>query len=430
MATTERSASPLDTTAKSSSPDTTPSFDLVSIGFGAVQLATAIANREARKPLNTLYLERKPSFSWHNASHTARTRMETPFIYDLATLRNPRTSFSYVNYLLEKKRLIEFANSDRLNPLREEFDDYMTWCAEKFNDQVRYGSEVIGVTPEMDDGRAKGWRIAVRDGQGKTYVVRARNIVAPSPSKQKPTVTQPLTTIDFLSGQRIIPMSEYAARREELRGANEPRLNISVIGSGPQTAEVLNDLLSCPRLGNITVATEDESLTPLTVLNEQEPPQPQVCSIWAKPLESKKLSVTGSPELVQAIYMRGYEKHVQTKGEYRLRVFIGRDAGAACSKSDFVIRDTGVSSMSTSGLLESLGNLVLGCQQKSESLEEVQFKRGAVADGCRLWLVSSESEGGRTLAKDVALAAGEIVRKVSSVAQASQAGVVQVQARM
>ncbi|CBX91566.1 hypothetical protein IAQ61_010892 [Plenodomus lingam] len=430
MASTERSSSHLDTTAISASPDATPSYDLVSIGFGAAQLATAIANQETRKPLSTLYLERKPSFSWHTGSHTARTRMEIPFVYDLATLRNPRTSFSYVNYLLEKKRLVEFANSDRLNPLREEFDDYMRWCAEKFKDQVRYGSEVVGVTPEMDNGVAKGWRVAVRDSQGKTYAVRARNIVAPSPSQQKPVASPPLTTIDFLSGQRIIPMNEYPARREELRGANEPRLNISVIGSGPQMAEVLNDILSCPRLGNITVVTEDESLAPLTVLNDQEPAQPQLCSIWAKPTADKKLSVAGASGLVQEIYMRGYEKHVRTKGEYRLRVLIGRDARATCSKSDVIIRDTAVSSMSTGSLLESLDGLILGCHQRSESLEEVQFKRGAVADGCRLWLVSSKSEGGRTLAKDVALAAGEVVRKVSSVAQASQAGVVQVQARM
>ncbi|KAF2853249.1 hypothetical protein T440DRAFT_466228 [Plenodomus tracheiphilus IPT5] len=430
MTTTERSVRPLDTTVKSSSPDTTPTFDLVSIGFGATQLATAIANREARKPLKALYFERKPSFSWHTESNTARTRMETPFVYDLATLRNPRTSFSYVNYLLEKKRLIEFANSDRLNPLREEFDDYMKWCAEQFKGQVRYGSEVISVTPEMENDIAQGWRVAVRDAQGKTYAVRARNIVAPSPSEQKPAIPQPLTTIDFLSGQRIIPMNEYASRREELRGANEPRLNISIIGSGPQTAEVLNDLLSCPRLGNITIVTEDESLSPLTVLNEQEPPQPQLCSIWSKPASDKRLSVTGASELVQGIYMRGYEKHVQTKGEYRLRIVIGKDAGAACSQSNFIIRDTSVSSMSTGGLLQSLDALILGCQQRGESLEEVHFKRGAVADGCGLWLVSSKSEGGRTLAKDVALAAGEIVRKVSSVAEASQTGVVQVQARM
>lgn len=351
-------------------------------------------------------------------------------MYDLATLRNPRTAFSYVNYLLEKKRLIEFANSDRLNPLREEFDDYMRWCAQNFKDQVRYSNEAVSVVPDAEGDQVKGWKVSVRDASGKTYTVQAKNVVAPSPSKQKPVTPQPLTTINFLAGQRIISMDEYSSRRSELRGANEPRLNIAVVGNGPRTAEVLNDLLSCSRLGNITVVTEDESLAPLTVLNEQEPPQPQLCSIWAKHSKGKKVSVTAAPELVQAIYMRGYEKHVQTKGEYNFRIVIGKAASTACSEANIIIRDTTTSQETHIGLLQSLDTLILGCQEKGESLQEVQFKHGAVADGCRLWLVSSKSEGGRTLAKDVALTAGEIVRRVSSAAEASRNGVVQVQARM
>jgi len=422
MAVTERSMSPQDSTSSSSSSDTAPDFDIVSIGFGAAQLATAIANGEATKPLNIIFLERKQSFSWHTESHIARTRMETPFVYDLATLRNPRTSFSYVNYLLEKNRLVEFANSDRLNPLREEFDDYMSWCAAHFKHQVRYNSEVTSVTPEAGEGQMKGWRIAVRDAQGKAYTMTARSMIVPAPSRQKPVVSQPLTAIDFLSGQRIISMSDYAARRDELRGTNEPRLNISVIGSGAQMAEILNDVLSCPRLGNVTVVTEDESMAPLTVLNEKCPPPPQLCSIWSKAVDNRTNNVTGASELIQAIYMRGYEKNIQTKGEFRLRVVLGQESAAAIMNSDFVIRDTTVVPSSISRVLQSLDPLILGCKQKGESLEEVQFKRGAVAEGCRLWLVSSKSAGGRTMAKDVALTAGEIVRSGSSDVATSQNG--------
>lgn len=349
-------------------------------------------------------------------------------MYDLATLRNPRTSFSYVNYLLARGRLIEFANSDRLNPLREEFEDYLKWAAEQFKSQVRYGSEVVGVVPETDSDVVRSWKIAVKDSSGKTYAVRARNIVAPSPSKQSPTTTQPLPTVNFLGGQRIISMNEYVSRRNELRGANEPRLNISVVGSGPTTAEILDDLLSCPRLGNITIVTEDESLAPLTVLNEKEPPQPQLCSIWAKPAGGHKAKVTDASELVQSIYMRGYEKQVQTKGEYGLHVVIGKDAAAACSQSDFIIRDTATSPVLQNQLLQSLDSLVLGCRQKGDSLNEVQFKRGAVAEGCRVWLLSN-AEDGRSLAQDISLMAGEIVKTVSSVAEDAGNSVV-IQARM
>lgn len=428
MVSTEHSIRSLDPRSDSPTSNISPPFDLVCIGFGAGQLATAIANSEARKSHNVLFLERKSTFTWHSGAHMSRTRMESPFIYDLATLRNPRTTFSYVNYLLARGRLIEFANSDRLNPLREEFEDYLKWAAEQFKDQVRYSSEVVGVVPETDGDVVKSWKLAVKDSSGNTYVVRARSIVAPSPSKQNASIAQPIPTVNFLGGQRIIPMDEYVSRRNELRGANEPRLNVSVVGSGPTTAEILDDLLSCPRLGNITVVTEDESLAPLTALNKQEPPQPQLCSIWAKPSGGQKATVTDASELIKTIYMRGYEKQVQTKGEYRLHVVIGKDAAAACLRSDFIIRDTAASPVAENQLLQGLDSLALGCRQKGDSLNEVQFKRGAVAENCRLWLLSNAG-GGRSLAKDVSLMAGEIVKNVSSVAEDARDGVV-IQARM
>ncbi|CAO2655534.1 Nn.00g043370.m01.CDS01 [Neocucurbitaria sp. VM-36] len=419
----------VDLTLNSSTANSPPPFDLVCVGFGGAQLATAIANREARKPSKVLFLERKSAFSWHSGPHMSRTRTEAPFMYDLATLRNPRTAFSYVNYLFTRKRLVEFANSDRLNPLREEFEDYLKWCAEHFKDEVRYGSEVVGVVPETEAGLVRGWKLAVKGEDGQTYTVRARSIVAPFPSKENTPMPQPLPTVDFLAGQRIISMDDYVSKRNDLRGAHEPRLSISVIGSGPQTAEILDDLLSCPRLGDITVVTEDESLAPLTVLGEQEPPQPQLCSIWAKPARGHKGSIKDASELVQTIYMRAYEKQVQTKGQYRLRVIIGKDAAAACSRSDFIIKDTATSPVPSSELLQSLDALVLGCRQKRESMHEVQFKQGAVAEGCQVWLVSNV-EGGRSLAKDISLMAGDIVKSVSSVAADAQEGVVVQAARL
>lgn len=128
--------------------------------------------------------------------------------------------------------------------------------------------------------------------------------------------------------------------------------------------------------------------------------------------------------------MRAYEKQIRSKGQYKLRVVFGKDAGAACSKSNVIIRNTAASSWSGSVLLQNIDTLALGCRPTGEAVEEVQFKRGAVAEDCHLWLVSSKYEGGRTLPKDIALSAGEIVRKVSSVAEGPRDDVVQMQARI
>ena len=424
MPATQQPSRQLDSTSSSSS---LPLYDLVCVGFGAAQLATAIANHEARTDSKVLFLERKPSFSWHSGSHLPRSRMESPFLYDLATVRNPRSAFSYACYLLARNRLIEFANSDRLNPLRDEFEDYMKWCAEQFKDQVRYGSEVVGVAPETENNIVRGWKIAVKDGNGNTYIVRAKNVAAPTPGKHNVTKAGSLTTVDFLAGQRIMPMADYLSRREELRQPCEPRLNVAIVGSSQQTIEILDDLLSCPRLGNITIITKNEDLAPLKLLGEQEPPQPRLCSIWSKPSCDQK-PVTDSSEIIQTIYMRAYEKQVASKGEYALRLVIGNDASEPCSKANVIIRDTSAAPFSSSGLLQSLNTLVLGCHQLGESFEEVQFKRGAVA-GARMWLISANSEGGRSLAKDISLRAGEVVSALSSPAAQRRDGLV-VQARI
>lgn len=346
--------------------------------------------------------------------------MENAFIFDLATTRNPRSAFTYVNYLLAQDRLVEFANSDRLNPLREEFEDYLRWCASQFTEQVRYHSEVVGVVPEKNTGSVRGWNVAVKNSDGSTYTVRSKNIVAPSPSTTKNDPRpQNLTSVDFEAGQRIMSMKDYASRRNELRGFHEPRINIALVGSGDDTVEILDDLLSCHRLGNITVVTENEALAPLRILaDEPSPPQPRLCSIWAKPSCEAKSTVTGSSELIQSIYMRAYEK--QLKGEFALRVIMGSDAAGPISEAGVIITDRPSTQLSSSALFHGLDSLVLGCRQKGDSLEEVQFKRGAVAEGCRMWLQSANSEGGRSLAKDIALRAGEVVKGVADGSRGTQ----------
>ncbi|KAF2706196.1 hypothetical protein K504DRAFT_459511 [Pleomassaria siparia CBS 279.74] len=422
MASTEQSPISLDPISNSPTAKPSQTYDLICIGFGPAQIATAIANNESRKPAKVLFLEEKASFSWHPSSHIPRARMENPFIYDLATTRNPRSKFSYSCYLFSQNRLITFANSDRLNPLREEFEHYLKWCADQFTDEVRYSSEVVGVVPEKSENLVRRWSVAVRDESGKTYVLQTKNIVAPSPSLDNKPKSAPLTTVDFLAGQRIIPMDDYTIRRTELRQPRDTRLNIALVGSGEQTIEVLEDLLSCYRLGNVTVVTENESLAPLRILSDDASrPQPDLCSIWAKPSCESKTSIATSSELVRSIYSRAYEKQVASNREFTLRVVLGRDAAEATSKADFIILEKAAgSSKTSSGLFHGLDELVLGCRQKGESLEEVQFKRGVVGEGCRMWMMSANSEGGRSLAKDLAVRAGEVVRALVAEGQASK----------
>lgn len=364
-------------------------YDFICVGLGPAQLAIAIALQDSQSKTKFLFLERQSEFSWHPESHLPHSRMEHAFVYDLATMRNPRSNFTFVKYLHEKKRLIDFANVSQLRPLREEFHDYLKWCAEHFRESVRYGSDVVNVTPMREEGSpVRQWSIEIRDRKsGNHYHLQSRSIVVPSLK----SLSSP-TSIQYSSTQPVISTSEYLMRREELLRRHDPPLNITVVGSSEQTTEIIDDLITCPRLGNITFITKDNSLKPLKLLEEVPPPtRKPLCSIWAQRASASE-TVTPPSDVVQHIYAAAYEKLVASKGKYILQIVEGKNPEELPSPSDLVILEPNDSLLPRNGILHDVDPLVLACRQRGESLEEIQFKRGSVAEKCQIWLISA-SEG-------------------------------------
>ena len=128
-----------------------PVYDLVGIGFGPSNLALAIAATEhaeggAGRPLRTRFVERQAAFGWHRGMLLDDATMQVSFLKDLVTLRNPASRFSFLSFLHDRERLIDFINHKSLFPLRLEFHDYLEWAAQKVDDLVSWDSEVVGST--------------------------------------------------------------------------------------------------------------------------------------------------------------------------------------------------------------------------------------------------------------------------------------------
>ncbi|MDX8054146.1 SidA/IucD/PvdA family monooxygenase [Lentzea sp. BCCO 10_0798] len=128
-----------------------PVLDLAGIGFGPSNLALAIAVEEHELPVRARFFERQPRFGWHRGMLLEDATMQVSFLKDLVTLRNPTSSFSFLCYLRDRGRLIDFVNHKNLFPLRKEFHDYFEWAAERVGHHVSYGAEVSGVRA-VDDG--------------------------------------------------------------------------------------------------------------------------------------------------------------------------------------------------------------------------------------------------------------------------------------
>ncbi|WP_077104728.1 lysine N(6)-hydroxylase/L-ornithine N(5)-oxygenase family protein [Mycobacterium terramassiliense] len=118
---------------------------MLGVGFGPSNLALAIALDE--RGLAAVFLERQPKFGWHLGMLLPHARMQIPFLKDLVTLRNLHSDFTFLNYLGERGRLVEFIGQHTLFPSRLEFHDYLEWAAARVAADVRYGHRVVEISP-------------------------------------------------------------------------------------------------------------------------------------------------------------------------------------------------------------------------------------------------------------------------------------------
>ncbi|GAA0962658.1 lysine N(6)-hydroxylase/L-ornithine N(5)-oxygenase family protein [Actinocorallia libanotica] len=204
--------------------------DLVGIGFGPSNLALAIALREQGAGLDAVFLERQSEFGWHRGMLIEGTTMQVSFLKDLATMRNPSSEYSFLNYLKERGRLVDFINHKTMFPSRLEFHDYLEWAADRFTDQVEYGSEVVAVRPVTEDGVVVACDVVVRQGEAVT-TRRARNLVIA-------TGLEPALPEGVEPGARVWHSHELLRRLPEL---DSPR-RLLVLGAGQSGAEVVDHL--------------------------------------------------------------------------------------------------------------------------------------------------------------------------------------------
>ncbi|QRN40665.1 MAG: SidA/IucD/PvdA family monooxygenase [Neisseriaceae bacterium] len=124
-------------------------YDVVGVGFGPSNLALSIAIEEYNSfntnKIKSLFLESKPNFTWYPDMMLPDSSMQIAFPKDLVTFRNPRSEYTFFNYLFEKGRLADFVNLRSFYPFRVEFADYLKWASKKIRIPVKYSSKVTSI---------------------------------------------------------------------------------------------------------------------------------------------------------------------------------------------------------------------------------------------------------------------------------------------
>ncbi len=233
--------------------------DLIGIGFGPSNVALAIALQEQGeahgRAVAPLFIERQSDFAWHPHMLLQQSHMQISFLKDLATLRNPRSRFTFLNYLQEQGRLPDFINLKSFYPSRQEFNDYLRWAAGHFGDRCAYGEDVFEVLPETrPDGSVRAVRVRSRDAAGAVQERLARNlIVSVGGSARIPDVFRGLR-----GDARVFHSSTYL--RDIARCGDARR--IAVIGAGQSAAEIFMDLQGRPQVQEVDWVMRARAIRP------------------------------------------------------------------------------------------------------------------------------------------------------------------------
>lgn len=217
--------------------------ELLAIGAGPSNLALAVALDESAPDEladNSLVIEQEETISWQRGMLLPWAQSQVSFLKDLVTLRNPRSRFTFLNYLHDIGRLDDFINMGSFTPYRLEISDYLQWVASSLRRvRLECSRRCVAIEPRRDgDGVLTGWLIRLADGStiGSRYLV-----IGAGRAPHIPDVFADLTP------HRIIHSSQYLHRLTEL--SVELPYRVAVIGGAQSAAEMFHavqqDLPNC-----------------------------------------------------------------------------------------------------------------------------------------------------------------------------------------
>ncbi|MFC4031266.1 lysine N(6)-hydroxylase/L-ornithine N(5)-oxygenase family protein [Streptomyces polygonati] len=205
---------------------------VLAIGAGPANLALAAAVEEcgsAELAGSTLLLEQAPDIKWQRDLLMPWARSQVSFLKDLVTLRNPRSKFSFLNFLHDQGRLDHFINLGSFHPFRWEISDYLQWVAASLEQvEIRYRARAASVDPvRAADGTLDGWTVKLTDGD----TIRCRDLVVGG--GRDPRVPE---VFSGLPADRVVHSAHYKSRIAEI--PRDKPLHAVVVGGAQSAAEM------------------------------------------------------------------------------------------------------------------------------------------------------------------------------------------------
>lgn len=218
------------------------STGVLAIGGGPANLSLA-ALAEPIDGCSVSVVESRTSVSWHPGLLWDHSRLQVSSVKDLVSLVDPRSRFSFVNFLHEHGRLYRHLIANPGQVSRKEFDQYFTWAAQMLG---------VYLDERVEAVEHAGGRFVVRTTRGQWLADHLVLGVG-----QVPCVPAFARGIDN-------PALWHASRHLD-RGLPVEGKDVLLVGGGQSGAEVALDLISgrtgLPR--HLTWATGREGFAPL-----------------------------------------------------------------------------------------------------------------------------------------------------------------------
>ncbi|MGH3776458.1 MAG: lysine N(6)-hydroxylase/L-ornithine N(5)-oxygenase family protein [Pseudonocardiaceae bacterium] len=426
--------------APASAASTGEILDVVGVGFGPSNLALAIAIDEhnatgAGEPLTVRFVERQPRFGWHRGMLIEDATMQVSYLKDLVTLRSPTSPFSFVSYLHDHGRLVDFINYGSSFPTRIEFHDYLEWAASAFVAQVDYGTDVTGIEPIDGDGTGQYLEVVIRRLDGGTARLWARNVVLAT--GLRPHLPEGVST-----GHRIWHSSDLLSMAATITAPER----LAVVGAGQSAAEAVDylhrtfpDAEVCAVFARYGYSPADDTSFANRVFDPNA-----VDAFFQAPGKVKDMILdyhantnysVVDPELIDELYRRHYREKVtgrerlrfhnvsriadavEVNGRIELAVESMIDNSREVLTTDLVVYATGYRPGDPCRLLGDLGGAC--CRGTNGQLEIDRDYRiitdDAITAGIYVQGPTEHSHGlSSTLLSNVAVRAGEIVASIDA----------------
>jgi L-ornithine N5-oxygenase len=219
-------------------------YDIICVGFSIEGLALAVSLADRKTQHKILFIDRNAGFKAGLGFHNTEDHAGSLFLKDLITLQNPKSEFTFINYLHESRLLIGFTNVSQMKPSRVLLENYLRWAAKKIHalGWVSFQSEAITVNPIRSNSTKSfdSWELRVRDnGTGRIELLQTQRLMV--------TTRAPKSISSIMQGaslrENVLLMHQFEKSQKAIEQTQRP-LNIAVLGSSQQAVECFQEIVS------------------------------------------------------------------------------------------------------------------------------------------------------------------------------------------